>query len=200
MGRRYFYYYFKGVGSMAEDEAVVEEEEKIPVSRREFLNLAWLASLGFFMVPFGGITLLFAYPRFKEGDFGGKFRISAGQLPEVGQSPIANPKGKFWLTRSEEGLRAIYKVCTHLGCLYAWQEQEFKFICPCHGSQFTYESEFIQGPAPRSLDVFEVEVIDGAGNSVEITADPNSAVTVLDDPGATYVVNTGAKINGSPVA
>jgi cytochrome b6-f complex iron-sulfur subunit len=184
---------------MADDKVAVDEaeEEKIPVSRREFLNLAWLASLGFFMVPFGGITLLFAYPRFKEGDFGGDFKLNLDQLPEIGQSPVANPKGKFWLTRTDEGLRAIYTVCTHLGCLYAWQEQEGKFICPCHGSQFRTDSTRISGPAPRALDLFEVTVVDGSGNEVQTTVDPNSAVTVLDaDPNSTYIVHTGEKITG----
>ena len=32
-------------------------------------------------------------------------------------------------------------VCTHLGCLYAWRDQEGKFICPCHGSQFEYDGK-----------------------------------------------------------
>jgi hypothetical protein len=41
-----------------------------PVTRREFLNYALLASLGFFFVSLGGATYFFALPRFKSGEFG----------------------------------------------------------------------------------------------------------------------------------
>jgi cytochrome b6-f complex iron-sulfur subunit len=173
-------------------------EEKIPVSRREFINIAWLASLGFFLVPFGGATLLFAFPRFKEGQFGGTFRISLADIPEVNAGPNVNTRGKFWITRTDEGLRAIYKVCTHLGCLYNWQGNEDKFICPCHGSQFQRSSIWIQGPAPRSLDLFTVTAVDPDGTELAVTPGPNEAIPVFDDrPEVFYIVDTGAKINGA---
>lgn len=184
------------------DDAAPPEEEEVKVNRREFLNLAWLASLGFFLVPVGGVTILFAFPRFKEGEFGGVFNLGGAEnLPQLGQSPVAYTLGKFWLTHSEDGIRAIYKVCTHLGCLYNWQEQEFKFICPCHGSQFDYESVFIQGPAPRSLDLFRMKAVRrSTGEEVEMTDAANEAMPILDDPDIDYLVDTGDKINGKPIA
>lgn len=174
-------------------------EEKMKMNRREFVNLAWLASLGFFLVPVGGVTVLFAYPRFKEGEFGGKFTLRAADLPETGAGPNANTRGKFWITRTEEGVRAIYKVCTHLGCLYNWQEQEDKFICPCHGSQFGRDSTYIYGPAPRSLDLFKMSAVDEAsGEVLAETVESNEAIEVFDDnPNVVYVVDTGAKIIGA---
>ena len=176
-----------------------EEEEKIPLSRREVINLAWLASLGFFLLPFGGVTLLFAYPRFREGEFGGKFRVSASDFPAPDEAPAENAKGKFWLSRTEEGVRAIYKVCTHLGCLYNWQEQDNKFICPCHGSQFEKSSVFIQGPAPRSLDLFRLTAFRGEEVLAQ-TQDSNEAIEFFDDPGVVYEVDTGDRIVGKPHA
>lgn len=183
---------------MAKQDAAPAAQEKIPVTRREFLNLAWLASLGFFLIPVGGVTILFAYPRFKEGEFGGVFRLGdVSVLPLVGDTPSENPKGKFWLTRTDEGVRAIYKVCTHLGCLYNWQQQEYKFICPCHGSQFTYESMFIQGPAPRSLDLFVMTAVnEQTGEELARTTEPNSPIPVFDDPAVVYFVDTGSKLVG----
>ncbi len=176
-------------------------EEKVKINRREFVNLAWLASLGFFLVPVGGVTVLFAFPRFKEGEFGGKFNLRLADLPESGASPLANNLGKFWLTRTEEGVRAIYKVCTHLGCLYNWQEQEDKFICPCHGSQFSKESTYLDGPAPRSLDLFTMTAVAPDGTELAKTEGPNDAMPVFDaEPEVTYVVDTGAKIIGKPNA
>ncbi len=45
-------------------------------------------------------------------------------------------------------------ICPHLGCRFDWHEDANKFLCPCHGSQFTFDGEHIagQGPAPRGLD------------------------------------------------
>jgi cytochrome b6-f complex iron-sulfur subunit len=181
-----------------QDAAPAAQEEKIPVTRREFLNIAWLASLGFFLLPVAGVTLLFGYPRFKPGEFGGIFELGDfSTLPQVNQSPFSNTRGKFWLTRTEDGVRALYKVCVHLGCLYNWQEQEFKFICPCHGSQYTYESKYIQGPAPRSLDLFVMQAIKRSTNEVLAeTALPGAAIEVFDDPDVYYTVDTGQKIVG----
>lgn len=43
-------------------------------------------------------------------------------------------------------------ICPHLGCHFNWDSPTNKFLCPCHGSQFTFEGEHIAGPAPRGLD------------------------------------------------
>lgn len=171
-------------------------EEKVEMNRREFVNLAWLASLGFFLVPVGGVTILFAYPRFKEGEFGGKFTLRMADIPEQGAGPGVNTRGKFWITHTEEGVRAIYKVCTHLGCLYNWNDQEDKFICPCHGSQFERDSTYIWGPAPRSLDLFTMTAVAPDGTELARTEGPNEAIPVFEDPEVTYIVDTGAKIIG----
>ena len=183
------------MANQKDSDATTPEEEKIPINRREALNLAWLASLGFFLIPVGGVTLLFAYPRFKEGEFGGEFRVSPDDFPEIGAAPGENPKGKFWLTRTEDGVRAIYKVCTHLGCLYNWQDQEDRFICPCHGSQFERSSVYIQGPAPRSLDLFSVRA-ERNGEVLAETAGPNEAIEYFEDPEVVYFVDTGNRIVG----
>ncbi|HUF40292.1 MAG TPA: ubiquinol-cytochrome c reductase iron-sulfur subunit [Anaerolineales bacterium] len=173
-------------------------EANVEVTRREFMNIAWLASLGFFLVPFGGATILFAFPRFKEGEFGGTFRLTLADIPEINAGPNVNTRGKFWITRTEDGVRAIYKVCTHLGCLYNWQESDDKFICPCHGSQFERDSTWILGPAPRSLDLFNLQAIGPDGTELAATPGPNAAVPVFDDdPGVVYIVDTGNRIDGA---
>ena len=182
-----------------QDAAPAAQEEKIPVTRREFLNLAWLASLGFFLLPVGGVTILFAYPRFKAGEFGGAFELGdVSTLPEVNTTPFSNTRGKFWLTRTEDGVRALYKVCVHLGCLYNWQEVDFKFLCPCHGSQYEYDGKYILGPATRSLDIFTMQAIKRSTNEVLAeTTGPGEPIEVFDDPDVVYVVDTGKKILGA---
>lgn len=171
--------------------------EKKPVTRREFLNIAWLASLGFLTVNLGGVSFLFAMPRFKEGEFGGLFTIGkVSELPASGSAPVNYPKVKLWLSNTPEGVMAIYKVCTHLGCLYNWNSQENKFICPCHGSQFQANGSYIQGPAPRSLDRFVVQAVNPDTGEVVAEAADGNPLPIPNDPNYVIRVDTGKRVNG----
>jgi cytochrome b6-f complex iron-sulfur subunit len=172
-------------------------EENPAINRREFLNLAWLASLGFFLVDIAGVTYLFSMPRFKEGEFGGTFTVGkVSELPEKGSAPVNIPKVKMWLSNTDAGVMALYKVCTHLGCLYNWNDQEFKFICPCHGSQFEADGDYIQGPAPRSLDRFVVQVVDPNTGDVLAEAQEGTPLSIPNNPDAIIRVDTGQRIQG----
>ena len=168
------------------------------LNRQEFLNLAWLASLGFFFVNIGGVIYLFAMPRFKEGEFGGVVAVGqTSEVPSKGAPPTNYPKVKFWLSNSDVGVKALYKVCTHLGCLYNWSDQENKFICPCHGSQFNLDGSYIQGPAPRSLDTFAVQVVDAQTNEViAATAEDGTPPQIPADREVILRVDTSKKIIG----
>ena len=177
---------------------MTSEPSQKKINRREFLNLAWLASLGFLTLDIAGITYLFAMPRFKEGEFGGIFTTGrVSDLPAPGSAPENYPKVKLWLSNTDNGVVAIYKVCTHLGCLYNWNDQENKFICPCHGSQFQSNGEYIRGPAPRSLDRFVVRIVSSDGTVLAETDPGGNALPVPDDPSASIQVDTGKKITGS---
>lgn len=181
-----------------QSEETASAEEQPDLNRREFLNYAWLASLGVLLVNLGGIGFLFSMPRFKEGEFGGVFTLGpVSSLPPVNTPPVNFPKLKFWLTRSGEGVTALYKVCTHLGCLYAWRDQQDKFICPCHGSEFEYDGTYVRGPAPRSLDRFVVQVLDSDGEVIAET-DPETGAPIPVPDGSDVVVrvDTGRRIFG----
>jgi len=172
-------------------------EEKMSVNRREFLNLAWLASLGFLTISLGGVTYLFSLPRFKEGEFGGVVSIgTVGDLPLTDGPPDNFPKTKFWLSNSEQGASALYTVCTHLGCLYGWRDQEDKFVCPCHGSQFEKDGSYITGPAPRSLDRFGMRVVDVDTGEVLAESTDGKPLPLPDNPNAIVQVDTGIRVKG----
>ncbi len=71
-------------------------------------------------------------------------------------------KGTAWVVkRSDNSVVAFSPNCTHLGCIYHWDERNKDFLCPCHTSIFSIDGRVISGPAPRPLDRFATR-IDGA--------------------------------------
>ncbi len=140
-----------------------EQRAKKEMNRREFLTYTWGAALGLLALQSGVGIFQFMYPRFKAGEFGGEFLLGpVAALPPTDAAPAPNTSGKFWLVNTvDEGPKALYMVCTHLGCLYKWAQSNNRFECPCHGSKFSREGFYIEGPAPRSLDTFLLTEADG---------------------------------------
>jgi cytochrome b6-f complex iron-sulfur subunit len=178
---------------VAEGEAVLTPQE---MSRREFLNYAWGASILLFMAEMGIVTYLFALPRFRAGQFGGAFTLNAVVVPPTGAAPVDNPDGKFWISHTDQGVKALYKVCTHLGCLFKWVDTNNRFECPCHGSKFQLDGTYIEGPAPRSLDQFPVEALDAEDNV--LAQSDGKAPLQLPEGTAKIQVDTGNRIKGQP--
>jgi len=152
----------------------------LALSRREFLYYLWGASMAVALGGSAGATVWFALPRFRAGEFGGVITIPVEDIPPPDSGPIEFPHGRFWLVNVglqtladprqpadytlQPGLKALYKVCVHLGCLYKWIPTLDRFECPCHGSKYLKSGARIDGPARRNLDVFVVEAIDADGN------------------------------------
>ena len=181
-------------------ESAVEEAGVSGINRREFLTYTWGTSLALIGAQGGLATFSFMMPRFSAGEFGGMFDLGLAQaLPDVGNLPKNNPDGRYWLRHSEQGVKAIYQVCTHLGCLYKWSDSNSRFECPCHGSKFTADGDYIEGPAPRSLDQFVVEIVDN-GQVIAQTEDSETAILPpqATNPKSEVRIQTGKKILGKP--
>jgi len=61
---------------------------------------------------------------------------------------LQDQDGSYWI--------ALYQRCVHLGCTVPFHGECGSFKCPCHGSHYNISGEFIEGPAPRSLDRFQI--------------------------------------------
>ncbi len=198
--------------------APAEPAVPVPLSRREFLFYLWGASMVVFLAGAGGASLWFMLPRFREGEFGGVFTVPVGDIPSPDSPPKEYAAGRFWLVnvgpktmadprqphdyKLEQGVKALYKVCVHLGCIYRWTPTNDRFECPCHGSKYLKSGTRIDGPARRNLDVFITQVVDGQGKVLEQTepsmgSNEGTALTIPNGAVALRI-DTGRRIQGAP--
>ncbi len=188
------------------------------LTRREFLYYIWGASIALVAVELTGLLVWFMLPRFREGEFGGTFKLSIDDLPEVNAPPFNYPDGRFWLVNVDneviagcermwqaegdgaiKGAAAIYKVCTHLGCIYAWVDANNRYECPCHGSKYRLDGRRIQDPAPRNLDRFKLAALDENETVIaesEISADGTYGALAIPPNAAFLQIDTGDKKQG----
>jgi cytochrome b6-f complex iron-sulfur subunit len=139
------------------------------LTRRQFLAIGWTLAGLIAAGEASAATLSFMYPHLEAGSFGG--RVSIGSLQDILKNlPNANARpdetfknlGRFYLSRTEDGILALYRKCVHLGCVVPWNEVEDRFHCPCHGSQYDRKGEVLVSPAPRPLDYFLISEENGS--------------------------------------
>ncbi|MDQ6662227.1 MAG: Rieske 2Fe-2S domain-containing protein [Chloroflexota bacterium] len=77
-----------------------------------------------------------------------KFMLSGSLLADqlASETIVKDKDGSYWI--------AIYQRCVHLGCTFQFRDDCVSFKCPCHGSHYNVDGEWLDGPAPRSADRF----------------------------------------------
>jgi len=133
-----------------------DKQAKSPLSRRNFLGIAWAGSLTLIFAQALVVMLRFIKPAATKG-FGGL--VFAGQLEEFAVNSVKRiSSGQFYISRTPDGVIALWQKCPHLGCAVPWDEEQGVFHCPCHGSIFNQYGEVLSGPSPRAMDFFPVQV------------------------------------------
>jgi Rieske Fe-S protein len=75
---------------------------------------------------------------------------------------VTKEKTTAWVVKnSPEDIVAFSPQCTHLACIYHWDDSQKLFSCPCHTSAFGVDGKVLAGPAPRPLDRFVSKVEGG---------------------------------------
>ncbi len=204
------------------------EQATQDLNRREFLSVAWLASLGIFAMQSGVVSyrVLAAPGEATAADA----RIALGaieNLPPVEAAPLRAGRGLFYWLQTDAGALALSCACTHLGCLFDWKPMDGQFICPCHGAFFDTSGTFLKGPEtqwlsryrntrvtdpyqrpwPAALPATGIAGQRGADRFVIIAEDaagrevartPPDGGPVQIPPGARVFVDTSAVILGPP--
>jgi cytochrome b6-f complex iron-sulfur subunit len=147
--------YAGGSETAGGSEGVVSMGEGM--TRRSVLRSGMVATVGLFFSTAAGGAGAFLWP-IKQTGFGAPVQVPK-KLSDIKVGEVLPVReGKFYLTRSDDGLLALYWKCVHLGCTVPWLPGRNLFVCPCHQSTYDIKGQLVAGPAPRSLDYMEVEV------------------------------------------
>jgi len=90
----------------------------------------------------------------------GDLKPNSGKIFKFGTRPGL-------LIRTEGGeLEAFDAVCTHLNCTVQYRPDRKDIWCACHGGVFDLNGKNVEGPPPRPLERFTVNVV---GDDVVVT-------------------------------
>ncbi len=155
------------------------------VSRRKVLLIGFWGGMGALMLAIVGTIINSLYPRNVTGFGATVFVGTVDQLTANPLQKLHNLDAKAWIVRlsgdqvkrnpgAQEGsIIALYHKCVHLGCTVPWRADFSRedprngetyagwFLCPCHGSTYSDAGVRVFGPAPRSLDTFELKIDGG---------------------------------------
>ena len=128
-------------------------DDRNELSRRGFLSwggsvLAGAAALGAFVLT----ALRMPLPSLLPGR-SHRFKIGNKEDYPPGTARYFAEE-KTFVFADQEGIYAMSATCTHLGCLVV--REQGHFTCPCHGSIYDGTGKVLTGPAPKSLEWYEI--------------------------------------------
>ena len=134
--------------------------DKNTISRRKLIGYAWIGATAIVIGELIGGTFAFLWPRKKQEKEEKIFIAGKVNDFKVGEV-IYLRKERTFIQRSEGGFLTFSAICPHLHCIVNWNEALKKFECPCHGAKFNRNGEVLEGPPPRPLDLYKLQIVEG---------------------------------------
>ncbi|HVM00329.1 MAG TPA: Rieske 2Fe-2S domain-containing protein [Egibacteraceae bacterium] len=192
----------RGSGGGAGAATAPQRKKPTGPSRRAFLRgslaFGWLGVLG----GFSAASLAYLWPDLRGGfgavlDAGDEeeiledirsnrepYEFGPGRTYFVEYNEAEDPDGVYADLTNGARIMALYWTCVHLGCKVPWCASAQWLECACHGSAYNRWGEYQDGPAPRGLDRFRVEIQDGVVmvDTSVVVSGPSRGAGVLDQP------------------
>jgi cytochrome b6-f complex iron-sulfur subunit len=141
------------------------------ISRREFIKKSALGiAIGGTVLSSIDITKLAAET--KHGKIIKNGNDVVVNLKDAKNSALAKVGGSVFLDddnmlirTSQTKFAAVNLICTHKGCTVEIEGN--KFVCPCHGSEYTLEGKVTEGPSKKDLKTYDA-VYDPTAETVTV--------------------------------
>ena len=142
-------------------------------TRRQLLRTGWKIGGGLL----GVAAVWTAYESLRP--FAGQAEGAAVKLGSPANYPNGTatyvPEGRLFIVNASGHLFALSQKCPHLGCRIPFCDSSGRFECPCHGSKYDLAGEWIEGPAPRGMDRYDLKLANGT-----LEADTSKVITGPD--------------------
>jgi cytochrome b6-f complex iron-sulfur subunit len=126
----------------------------MPPTRRQFLRTGWKVGGTLLGVAAGWTTYESLRP-LASGASGATIKL--GSLSSFkAETATYITAGRLWVANTGSRIFAISQKCPHLGCRVPFCESSGRFECPCHGSKYDIGGEWVEGPAPRGMDRYQL--------------------------------------------
>lgn len=122
--------------------------------RRRFL--AWLGGLTVVSTASMVLTPIIGFlvpTSSTAGGNGGKVLVgTTDDIPPGAGKVVAMGSKPAIVVNTDSGVKAYSAICTHLGCVVAWNDLSSQIVCPCHGGIFNPSNgSVVAGPPPTGL-------------------------------------------------
>jgi cytochrome b6-f complex iron-sulfur subunit len=123
-------------------------------SRRQFLKyvlgFSVLSTLGMVATP---VIRFLIPPQTNAGGGSGKVKVGTTADIPIGSAKVVPVGGKPTIViNGNQGVTAFSAICTHLGCIVAWDQTAQQIACPCHDGRFNPQNgTVVSGPPPAPL-------------------------------------------------
>lgn len=124
---------------------------------RTLLGFSVVSTLSMIVTPIIGFLIP---PQTQAGAAGGRFLAGTtddippgqGKVVAMGNKPVVVINGG-------QGIKAFSAICTHLGCIVAYDTTLNEIVCPCHNGVFNpISGVVVSGPPPAPLAPVNVAV------------------------------------------
>jgi len=92
----------------------------------------------------------------------GEGRVLVGTIADIpiGSAEVIPVAGKPTIViNTAQGVKAYSAICTHLGCIVAWDGSSQTIVCPCHDGRFNPASgSVVSGPPPAPLPALDATI------------------------------------------